>query len=209
MIRTILGGTFDPIHWGHLRTAHHVSTHLASDCLVLMPSAQPPHRDGPQASATQRFAMAQLAAAELPNCIADDWELQQPRRSYTQLTLAQLHQRWPKDTLIFLLGEDAFAGLSSWYQWQRLVEHAHLVVMRRPNSMRHYPAELTEWLAHVETTSIAALQQQPQGLVYFAESPLISISATAIRTAIQTQQPWRDDVPPAVADYIEQHQLYR
>lgn len=209
MIRTILGGTFDPIHWGHLRTAQYVSSQLRSDMLVLLPSANPPHRDGPSATPAQRMAMAQLAAREMPQCIADDWELQQPRRSYTQITLAQLQQRWPNDTLLFLLGEDAFAGLPSWYQWQRLVDHAHLVVMRRPHSPHHYSPELQQWLTQVQARSIEQLHQQPQGLVYFAESPQIPISATAIRTAIQTNQPWRDLVPPAVAKYIEQHQLYR
>lgn len=209
MIRAILGGTFDPIHWGHLRPALHAAQQVGADILHLMPSAQPPHRDYPGATAQQRLAMAALAAEELSHCEAEPWELAQPRKSYTALTLQQLAQRWPNDTLLFLLGEDAFAGLPKWFQWQHLLDHAHFVVMQRPHSQRHYSEQLQQWLDSVETQSIASLHEQRQGHVYLAHTPAHNISATAIRNAIQTGAPWQHWLPASVADYITEHQLYR
>jgi len=209
MMRAILGGTFDPIHWGHLRPAQAVAAHIGADLLQLMPSAQPPHRGYPGASAEQRLAMTQLAAAELPACVAEGWELQQPRKSYTALTLAQLADKWRDDTLVFVLGEDAFAGLPQWYQWQHLLDHAHLVVMQRPHAQPHFCDTLQQWLNTVLTESVQALHQQRQGLVYLAETPAYNISATAIRNAIQTNQPWQQWVPASVAEFITRHQLYR
>lgn len=209
MMRAILGGTFDPIHWGHLRPALAVMEHIGADHLHLMPSAQPPHRAYPGATAEQRLAMAQLAAHAVPNCEAEAWELQQPRKSYTALTLEQLAARWPNDTLVFLVGEDAFAGLPQWFQWQQLLDHAHFVVMQRPHAQRHYTSALQQWLAPVETQTISDLHQHRQGLVYCAPTPAYNISATAIRNAIQTDTPWQHWVPEAVANYITEHQLYR
>lgn len=209
MMRAILGGTFDPIHWGHLNAVKHVCELINCDQLILLPSAQPPHRSYPGASAEQRLAMAELAAQELPNCTADNWELLQPRKSYTQLTLSQFHQRWPHDTLVFIVGEDAFAGLESWYQWQHLLDHAHIVVMRRPHSHNVFSDTLQQWLADVETRQPEHLHNQSSGYVFLAETPAFDISATAIRNAIQTDQTWTHLVPTAVANYIQTHQLYR
>lgn len=217
MIKAILGGTFDPIHWGHLHPALASCQMLGAEELLLMPSAQPPHRDYPGASAEQRLTMAQLAAAEMSQqsaqshlvCRAEDWELKQDRKSYTVLTLSQLKQRWPQDTLIFLLGEDAFAGLPNWYQWQQLTAHAHLVVMQRPHSQPHFSPQLAAWLSQIETNNCQDLLTMPQGLVWRAETPVYPIAATQIRQAIQSQQPWQDFVPSSVAAYIEQQQLYR
>ncbi|WP_339878265.1 nicotinate-nucleotide adenylyltransferase [Pseudidiomarina gelatinasegens] len=209
MMRAILGGTFDPIHWGHLRPALAVSVHIEAQHLHLIPSAQPPHRSYPGATAEQRLAMAELAANELMNCSADGWELQQQRKSYTQLTLQQLHQRWPNDTLVFLLGEDAFAGLQSWFNWQQLLDHAHFVVMRRPHAQNTFSPALQQWLTQVQVDRVSALHQNTHGHVYLAETPAVNISATAIRQAIQANQPWQHWVPSSVADYIQAEELYR
>lgn len=210
MLRLILGGSFDPIHWGHLRPLTQAFALLQADQMVLLPSAQPPHRDGLAATASQRFAMAQLAAAELAPlpCNADDWELQQARPSYTAVTLAQLQQRWPHDQLVFVLGDDAFAQLDSWYHWQQLFDYAHLLVLQRPQQQRPWSAALQQ-LVQQRTATVDQLKQQPHGLITFAATDAVSISATAIRTAIANQQPWRQYLPASVADYIEQQQLYR
>lgn len=209
MMRAILGGTFDPIHWGHLRSATNVCEQIHSDHLVLLPSAQPPHRSYPGATAEQRFAMATLAATEIPSCSADNWELLQSRKSYTQLTLEQFHQRWPTDTLVFILGEDAFAGLQSWHNWEHLLDHAHFVVMRRPHSHNVFSESLQRWLNKVQVKQPESLHQRASGCVYLAETPAFDISATAIRNAIQIDQPWQHLVPSSVANYIQTHQLYR
>jgi len=208
MIRAILGGTFDPIHWGHLRPAQQVQQLLQAQ-LHLMPSAQPPHRDYPGATATQRLTMAQLAATALDHCVAEDWELNQARPSYTAQTLAELKQRWPQGALVFLCGADAFASLHRWHQWQHLFDHANWVVMQRPHSQVTFNATVTKVLAERQITQLDQFIQQPQGAIYLAPTTAIDISATAIRTAIQQQQAWQHWVPASVADYIEQQQLYR
>lgn len=211
MLRLVLGGSFDPIHWGHLRPLVQAYELLQADQMVLLPSAQPPHRNGLGASAEQRLAMAQLAAAELSPlpCVADDWELQQKRPSYTAITLAQLHQRWPHDQLVFVLGDDAFAQLDSWYQWQRLLDHAHLLVLQRPQQQQSWSAALEQLVQQRRATKVEQLRRQQQGLIAFADTTAVTISATTIRTAIANQQPWRQYLPASVANYIEQQQLYR
>lgn len=211
MLRLILGGSFDPIHWGHLRPLVQAFELLHADQLLLLPSARPPHRDGLGASASQRLAMAQLAAAELAPlpCCADDWELTQQRPSYTAITLQQLHQRWPHDTLVFVLGADAFAQLDSWYHWQQLLDYAHLLVLQRPQQNAPWSAAVQHLVQQKRASTVEQLQHQQHGLIAFADTTAVDISATAIRAAIVHQQPWRQYLPSSVADYIEQQQLYR
>jgi nicotinate-nucleotide adenylyltransferase len=209
MMRAMRGGTFDPIHWGHLRPAQQVQKLIQADQLLLMPSAQPPHRGYPGATAKQRLDMAVQAATELENCQAEAWELHQHRPSYSAQTLAELKQRWPQDHLVFLLGEDAFAGLNRWYQWQRLFDHAHFVIMRRPHSQYQFCDELQKLLRQREITDPKLLKQRPSGSILMAETEPVDISATAIRHAIAQQLPWQHMVPETVYQYIEAHQLYR
>ncbi|MDX1705080.1 nicotinate-nucleotide adenylyltransferase [Pseudidiomarina sp.] len=209
MMRLILGGTFDPIHWGHLRPAAAAREWLRADMLHLLPSAQPPHRDYPAASADQRLSMVQLAARELACCQADDWELQQARPSYTVQTLAELKRRWPDDTLVFLLGDDAFANLDKWHNWQQLTAHAHLVVMQRPNHSPGWSPEVLSFYQDHYATTPMELTRRSSGLVLLAPTPEVTISATAIRTAIARGEAWEHWLPLAVADFIKSHHLYR
>lgn len=211
MLRLILGGSFDPIHWGHLRPLRQAFELLQADEMRLLPSALPPHRQHLAASAAQRFAMAQLAAAELAPlpCYADDWELQQARPSYSAITLAQLQQRWPHDQLVFVLGADAFAQLDQWYNWRQLVNHAHLLVLQRPHSLQPWSPALQQLVQQHRAQALDQFKQQSAGLIGFIDTAAVAISATAIRTAIANQQPWRQYLPQRVADYIEQQQLYR
>lgn len=208
MLRIIFGGTFNPIHWGHIRPALALADELSATAVHLMPSALPPHRDAPAVSAQQRLHMVTLACQLDSRLQAEAWELQQDRQSYTAVTLAELKQHYPNDTLLFALGMDAFNGLDSWHQWQKLVDHAHLVVMRRGNTERQLKPLLNSFVTARELT-LAALQQQPQGGIYFAHTPLVDISATDIRQRIKNNDGWTDMVPNPVADYINQQQLYR
>lgn len=209
MMRVILGGTFDPIHWGHLRPAAAACEWLKAGALHLLPSAQPPHRDYPGASAEQRLHMAQLAARELSNCQADDWELRQSRPSYTDQTLAELKRRWPDDTLVFLLGDDAFAKLHTWHNWLQLTDHAHLVVLQRPDSNDGWSPEVLSFYQDRYATTSADLQRRESGLILLAPTPEVTISATAIRTAIANGESWEHWLPLAVADFIKSQHLYR
>jgi len=209
MIRIIFGGTFDPIHWGHIRPALALADELQAQHIHLMPSAQPPHRDAPGATAAQRLAMVALATQLDPRLIAEDWELRQQRLSYSTLTLAELAQHYPGDHLIFAMGSDAFNGLASWHQWQHLTDHAHLVVMPRPNT-ESPPAVLQDFIRQHQVTQVQALHQHKCGKLYFCHTPLLDVSATAIRDQIRAATPaWRGALPAPVADYILTEQLYR
>ncbi|WP_417682228.1 nicotinate (nicotinamide) nucleotide adenylyltransferase [Pseudidiomarina aquimaris] len=196
MLRVIFGGTFDPIHNGHVTTSLAAFNELKADCMHVMPSAQPPHRDYPGASAEQRLTMVQLAYAEQPNIIAEDCELKRSGPSYSLLTLQEMQQRWPQDKLIFLLGNDAFAKLDTWYGWQELLHYADLAVMRRQ-------AQDTPW-----SPAVTELVRTHSAQIKQLNTPNVAVSATELRAAIAANRAWREQVPEAVAAFIEQQHLY-
>lgn len=208
MLRVIFGGTFDPIHKGHVQTSLAAFTQLKAERLHVMPSAQPPHRGGPTATAEQRLEMVRLAFTDYPQVIAEPWELDRQRLSYSLLTLQEMQQQWPEDTLVFLLGDDAFAKLNTWHRWQELVQVAHLAVMQRPDQDVCWAAEVEQLAQQRRVTDSHALKQQQAGCILCLDTPAIDVSATALRSKISHQQPWEHLVPPAVAHYIKQHQLY-
>src|SRR5271169_3980018 len=125
----ILGGTFDPIHYGHLRFAADVRAALDLALVRVIPAREPPHRAAPFASPAHRLAMTELGCAEFPGLVADGREVRRPGPSYTVVTLQDLHGEDPQRPLALLLGEDAFKGLSAWHRWEQLFTLAHLVVV--------------------------------------------------------------------------------
>ncbi len=130
----LFGGTFDPIHYGHLRPLWEVKEALKFDQLRLIPSFIPPHRGKPGASAKQRLEMLRLAVADVPDYEVDERELQRGGPSYTVETLQSLRNELGDQPLCWVMGLDAFLGLASWYQWRRITELAHIVVTQRPGS---------------------------------------------------------------------------
>lgn len=208
MIRAIFGGTFDPIHNGHIKTASALVNELDIPNLALMPSAIPPHRPQPGASAGQRFDMVRLAAQQHPSFQAEDWELTQDRPSYTAKTLSDFKTRHPQDTLVFVMGMDSLMSLHRWYQWEQLIEYAHLVVMPRAG-VAYAPTDeaLIRFIASHKATTKCALRAQTSGLLYLADTPMIDVSATDLRHRLRTRE--RDlPIPDSVYDYIKHHQLY-
>ncbi|RUO59452.1 nicotinate-nucleotide adenylyltransferase [Pseudidiomarina insulisalsae] len=208
MLRVIFGGTFDPIHNGHVTTSLAAFAELEANQMHVVPSAQPPHRDYPGASAGQRLAMVKLAFAECPGVLPDDCELRRDGPSYSLLTLQEMRRRWPDDNITFLLGNDAFAKLDTWYGWQQLTEVANLAVMRRAD-------QDTPWSPAVEALyhqhgcdALSQFHQHRQGQILLLETPDVAISATALREAIAENKDWREKVPVNVATYIEQYRLY-
>lgn len=209
MLRLIFGGTFDPIHWGHLRPAMHALVEIGADTLQLMPSAQPPHRDQIGASAQQRLEMVQLACSEIGIGQAESWEIDRDRRSYSLLTLREMRQQWPQDTLLFLMGNDAFAALDTWYHWQDLLNYCHIVVMQRPHHERRWSSAVEAYYQQHRAQTTAELKEHQQGLIVKVETPAVDVSATQIRAAREYRRTWQDLVPDAVAHYIQEHQLYQ
>ncbi len=144
----VLGGTFDPVHIGHLRGALEVGELMDLDELRLMPSARPPHRDTPQVSALDRLAMVECAVAGISPLVVDDRELQRDKPSYTIDTLELMRAELAaEDQLFLLLGWDAFCGLPTWHRWEELLLHCHILVLQRPDADSEPPDALRNLLA--------------------------------------------------------------
>jgi nicotinate-nucleotide adenylyltransferase len=206
----ILGGTFDPIHYGHLRPADEVRKALALSEIRVIPAAQPPHRRQPVASAAQRLRMAELAVAQMPGFVIDDREYRRGGPSYTVLTLESLRAEFGTQPLCLLMGMDAFIEIESWHQWSRLPALAHFVVMHRPGSpLPAAESDLPEWARARIARSPRELAAQPAGGILFQPVTPQDISATRIRAAIAAREDVRAWLPPAVWQYIDTHNLYR
>jgi len=202
----VFGGTFDPVHFGHLRAALEVKESLGLSQVRLIPSAQPPHRDQPGVSADSRLHMLELAVAGQPDFAVDNRELLRAGRSYMIDTLQSLRQDFPEQSLLLIIGMDAFAKLESWYRWQQLFDFAHVIVMTRPN---YQPPSLTAFLAARHQQQLATLTIKKSGCLFFLPITALDISATAIRTIFAQQRNPKYLLPDAVIDYINQHNLYR
>lgn len=200
-----LGGSFDPVHFGHLRVAIEFAQAFCLPTLALMPCFQSPHRDMPTASAQQRYTMLQLAVKENAVLQVDGRELLANQKSYTVDSLAAIRrEKGPDCALYFAMGADAFASIERWKDYQRLFELANIVVLHRPgyqlaiNSPRlqAYCAEFTG-------------QHYPSGKLYDLAVTSLGISSTQIRQAIQNKQSIQYLVPEQVASYIQQQRLYQ
>ena len=205
----ILGGTFDPIHIGHLRPAIEARDALGLAEVRLLPNHIPPHRANPFCSSEQRLAMVALAAAENPGFVVDERELQRDKPSWTIDTLIELSQELPDTPVCFLMGMDSLLGLPSWHRWQELLEHAHLVVSKRPGWQPDYPAEVASLLARHQTRDVQDLHRHRQGHVWIADNLPIALSATRLRALLLAGQDPRYLLPAPVADYIRRHRLYQ
>jgi nicotinate-nucleotide adenylyltransferase len=205
------GGTFDPVHDGHLAIARAARDALACP-VALMPAADPPHRPAPGASAVQRAEMLELAVRDEPSLWVDRRELRRDAPSYSVDTLRELRAEWGRDASIALLvGADSFRGLPTWREWRALFTLAHFVVAERADNPLDsgLPATLADDLAGRWTDKPSVLRQSPAGRVLRLRQPLHLASATAIRRRIAAGAPWRHGLPAAVADYIAQQGLYR
>lgn len=201
----IFGGTFDPVHYGHLRPAREVMSTLSLQKLFLVPASTPPHRQPPVVDAAQRLQMTQLAVTEFPELTVDDGEIQRGGTSYTVDTLQTYRQLYPQTPMCLLVGSDVFASLETWHQWQRIPELAHLVVMQRPH---HKADAIPQWSEDRVTQEISELSTTLAGKVYRCAVTLQDISATAVRQAIGRHADVAHMVPAPVLQYIQQHHLY-
>ncbi len=205
----LLGGTFDPIHHGHLRLALELYERLDLAEVRLLPSANPPHREAPTASAQLRLDMVQAAIQGVPGLSADDRELRRHQPSYTVDTLLSIREEYPYHPLCLILGMDAFMALSSWYQWERLITLAHLLVVRRIGTLLPEVHRMQEFLNSHQLHHPDELRQQLAGGVWIEEIPALTISATQIRDLIATGRNPRYLLPQTVLNLIHTHQLYR
>jgi nicotinate-nucleotide adenylyltransferase len=203
----IFGGTFDPVHQGHLACARYVLTHCDLDALQLMPCHLPPHRASPGVSAIQRVEMLKLAITGEPKMQLQTLELQRHTPSYTADSLALLKHAMPDTTLAFVIGMDSLAYFKQWHQWQHILTLSHLIVCRRPG----YSSEKgdTPTLLAKYGADISALRTADNGKIIMLNNPEFSASATAIRHALAQKKQNITELSPAVLNYIQQQQLYQ
>jgi nicotinate-nucleotide adenylyltransferase len=205
----ILGGTFDPVHAGHIALAKELLEHLHLQQMRLLPCKNPVHRDTPMASAEDRLAMLKLATAGT-DLIIDCRELERPGPSYTIDSLRSLRDEvGPRQGLAFCMGADAFATLTSWHQWRHFLELSHLVVMARPDSKMDLVPELESLLAEKQVIDPTRLHQQAEGLIYLAYLSQIPLSSTRVRQTLISGNIAKNALAPTVRHYIEERGLYR
>jgi len=200
----IFGGTFDPVHYGHLRSALELKELFELDHIRLIPCAQPVHRDEPNATAEQRLEMLQIALQNQSDFVVDAQELERSGGSYTFHTLEKLRFDYPNEPLLLFIGSDAFNEFTTWFRWRELFNFVHIVVITRPNAALN---PLDDFFKSRLTDDKSQLKQLA-GRLFFQEITQLAISATAIRGMIAAKQNPRFLLPDAVLDYIFKHQLY-
>lgn len=202
------GGSFDPIHQGHLATAQFLVHHLALKKLYFLPAYLSPLKLA-SLDSHHRVVMIQRAIINHPALALDKQELLRPPPSYTIDTLKALRmQHGNQQPLAFIMGMDSFINLPKWHNWQQLTHFAHLIVVTRPSYQPIFATELQQWLNKHRCNEPQMLEYQPAGLIYFVETPPYHMSSTHIRAAISHRQVTQHELPQSVIDYIFQHHLY-
>ncbi|MBN1684944.1 MAG: nicotinate-nucleotide adenylyltransferase [Gammaproteobacteria bacterium] len=177
----ILGGTFDPIHLGHIRIAQYVFNQFSLKEVRFIPCYDPPHRTPPIASPNARLEMVKIALRDYPYFVLDDREMKRRGKSYMIDTLRSLRTDFPDAPFCSILGYDAFIKLHTWHQWELLKNYTHFVVLNRPNTQLKLPPEMQEFIKHHQTIQWEDLNRNLAGKIYFLTIPDIPISATEIR----------------------------
>lgn len=204
----IYGGTFDPVHCGHLRAALEVQQRIGLDEVWFVPAAIPPHRDQPNTPAAVRLKLLQLALDGLAGFRADDRELKRDGPSYSFDTLQSIRAEHPDRSVCMILGQDAFLGLPGWHRWQELLDLAHIVVTDRPGHESAQHAGFERWVQSHRVDQSSALREVPAGHIYFCPIPKLDVSATHIRAALRMGQNPRFLLPDSVYDAILDQHLY-
>ncbi|MGO1658429.1 MAG: nicotinate-nucleotide adenylyltransferase [Marinobacter sp.] len=208
-MHVIYGGTFDPLHHGHLRLALEVSERLGNTPVNFVPCHIPPHRGETGATSAQRLRLLELAIAGEPRLRIDDRELRREGASYTADTLRQLrNELGAKTPLVMIVGTDAFASFDRWREWQQIPGLAHIVVVRRPGTALAPESEAARLLESRAVASAEALRARASGLALELDPPWLDISATGIRERLGSGRSARYLVPDTVLTEIQRMGLY-
>jgi nicotinate-nucleotide adenylyltransferase len=204
----VFGGTFDPIHYGHLRTAFELWQELHLTEVRFLPTGSPPHRDRPYASPELRLRMVQAAVADEPAFVVDDREVRRSGLSYSVDTLTELRRELPDRSLCLILGMDAFLGLPNWHRWRELFGLTHIVVAHRPGWKAPTSGPLGEVMVDHGTGGIRDLHEKPAGRIYVHAVTQLEISSTELRQIIETGRDPRYLVPERVREIIRETRSY-
>lgn len=204
----VFGGTFDPIHYGHLRSAFEVLQSLRFGEVRFVPCGIPPHRGTPHAAAEIRLQMVRAAIDGQHGFVVDDRELQRTGPSYSVDTLAALRSEFPLRPLALMIGMDAFLGLTGWHQWREILQLAHIVVAHRPGWRAPDMGPLGELLADRGTHRIGDLHQAKSGHIYIHDVTQLEISSTEIRELVAAGRDPRFLMPDPVRALIRETGCY-
>lgn len=203
----VFGGSFDPVHYGHLRPVRETAGALRLKPVLYVPSGRPPHRPPPLASPEDRVAMLKLALGRDPAYRVDTREIERLGPSYTVETLESLRETYGDATFCLLVGMDAFLDLPSWHRWEEIFDLAHVAVMQRPGIPE--PVALPDWAEGRLCRSPHALGRVPAGRCYLQPVTPVDISSTQVRERLARGLDVSQWLPPAVLAYIREHRLYR
>jgi nicotinate-nucleotide adenylyltransferase len=205
----ILGGTFDPIHNGHIQLALEAQAQLSLDQVRFIPVNIPPHRESPIASSDHRLQMIEQAIEDKPVFYIDRRELESENTSYSIDTLKSLRKEFPDDSLCLIMGRDAFNKFDSWKDWQELLDYAHIIVANRPNEAENNISnELNTWINKHQTNDKTEIENTLSGKIYFISIPMLDISSSMIRQCYKEEKTVEDLLPATTQTYIKQNNLY-
>ena len=198
----LFGGTFDPVHNGHLRAAATAAQELSCGVRLVL-AARPPHRPRPVAAMAHRWSMLQAACARQPELSADDSEIRRHEQSYTVDTLRLVRRQSPGEPVFWVVGVDAFRDIGTWHRWREVFGLAHLLLLDRPGSAMDAPAR-----AVYERYRMKAMPTAPCGGILKIEAPMLDVSASEIRASVAAGRPVSHLLPEGVEAYIRRHELY-
>ena len=201
----LFGGTFDPVHYGHLQPLHELQQTLMADIVHIIPASIPPHRSTPRANSQQRLEMLALALREYPDFVLDTRELEREGPSWIVLTLQSLRNKYADDSLCLIMGSDAFADLPTWYHWQDIFKLAHIIVIERAGFEK--PGR-PEWANDYRQEDVSSLRNSTCGGILYVSLKGVDISATDIRLRLSTGQPVTGLLNDEVITYIHQNDIY-
>lgn len=209
----IFGGTFNPVHWGHLRTALEIKNVLKLERMLLIPCGMPPHREQPDTDPDTRLAMLKLAITDFPELEIDDRELRRDGPSYTVDTLGSIRKEFPDMPIAACIGTDAFLHLNTWHRWKELFELAHVIVAHRPGwsiekIKEQLPKELQQEVAKRMTEDLSEITTGDHGKLLDLKVTDIDISSSNIRQRVNNHESISGLVPVGVEGYIKRHHLY-
>lgn len=210
-LQALYGGTFDPVHYGHLKPVEILANLIGLQRVTIMPNNVPPHRPQPEATSEQRKEMLALAIADKPLFRLDERELRRDTPSWTSQTLQEWRaEQGPDQPLAFIIGQDSLLNFPTWHKYETILGNSHLLVCRRPGySLTMREAQYQQWLEDHLTDNVEDLHNQPAGKIYLAETPWFDISATVIRERLQQGLACDDLLPAPVLAYIHTHGLYQ
>lgn len=205
----VMGGTFDPIHHGHLRSALELRQTLSLARVLLMPCGVPPHRGAPVASSHHRAAMVALALADEPGLVLDRRELERPGPSFTVDSLLEIRAEiGSARSLSIIVGTDALAGIDSWHRWREVPELANIIVMARPGWQMPESGQLWQWVSQYRADEHETPAVAPAGKIFIQELRQLDIAASDIRQLMASGGSPRYLLPEPVLAYIKENHLY-